>query len=118
MTYQAHGNAPTRSQLSAANHLDDASENHGCYRLVALQATQAPEGCTGSDWFVYRIARGREIITGYRQGAHRNVDEEVQMLVEGLNLRRHISYGKPIVGARRRRDPIRNVEQRQPESPA
>jgi len=58
------------------------------YRLVALDPVQAPEGCAGANWFVYRIAQGPNDITGYRSGAREAVRAQVDAIVDGLNERR------------------------------
>jgi hypothetical protein len=58
------------------------------YRLVTLDAVHAPEGCAGTDWFVYRILQGVNEITGYRSGARAAVRAEVDAIVDGLNERR------------------------------
>jgi hypothetical protein len=58
------------------------------YHLTSIGAVRAPEGCTGDDWFVYRIARGSSAITGYRRGSLRHVSADVEILVAALNARR------------------------------
>ena len=65
-----------------------------CYRLVSIDAVRAPEGCTGGDWHLYRIARGDDGITGYRRGDLRSVTAGVETIVEGLNGRRQWAKGK------------------------
>lgn len=63
------------------------------YRLMTIDPAPTPEGCTGTDWFVYRIAQGKHVITGYRHGSRTAVDTEVEILIDGLNGRRHLSNG-------------------------
>jgi hypothetical protein len=58
------------------------------YRLVSIEVAPAPEGCSGADWFVYRIAQGANEITGYRSGTRESVRAEVDTIVAGLNDRR------------------------------
>jgi hypothetical protein len=65
------------------------------YRLVTIEPTRAPEGGTGRDWFVYRIAQGHNLITGYRQGDLGATTAEVERIVLGLNERRISSKGRP-----------------------
>lgn len=72
------------------------------YRLVAIEAARTPEGCAGRDWFAYRIAQGKNSITGYRQGSHANVSAEVETILAGLNGRRRWNKGKPISRVERR----------------
>lgn len=72
-----------------------------CYGIVTVEPTRAPEGCAGAGWFIYRIARGKNEITGYRQGSRAAVHAEVNMLVDGLNGRRHLSDGAPTASSRR-----------------
>jgi hypothetical protein len=72
---------------------DDGKEE--AYRLVAIEPSRAPEGCQGRDWFVYKIAQGANIITGYRQGELRAATAEVERIVVGLNERRIASKGRP-----------------------
>jgi hypothetical protein len=58
------------------------------YRLISIDAVGAPEGCTGTDWHVYRIAQGGNGITGYRHGELALVTTEVEAIVTALNGRR------------------------------
>ena len=58
------------------------------YRLVSIDVARAPEDCVGEDWLVYRIAQGKNGITGYRQGSLEHVTAEVQSIVIALNGRR------------------------------
>ena len=59
-----------------------------CYRLMSIDSVGAPEGCTGSDWHIYRIALGGNEITGYRRGDLARVSEVVDTIVIALNERR------------------------------
>jgi hypothetical protein len=68
------------------NSADDAGG--ASYRLISIETVRAPEGCAGSDWFVYRIAQGPNEITGYRHGSRAAVNAEVETIVAGLNDRR------------------------------
>jgi hypothetical protein len=80
----------------AAGAPDGEREPH--FRLVSITAAKAPSGCAGSDWLVYRIAQGDNLITGYRQGDLQAVSAEVDRIVIGLNERAN----KPKKGARGR----------------
>ena len=70
------------------------------YWLASLEPVPAPEGCSGADWFVYRIADGVNGITGYRCGTRAGVRADVETIVAGLNDRR--SRIKPSSRAQRR----------------
>jgi hypothetical protein len=72
----------------------DANQEEA-YRLVAIEPVRAPEGCTGRDWLIYRIAQGENVITGYRQGDLRAATAEVERIIVGLNERRIASKGRP-----------------------
>jgi hypothetical protein len=72
------------------------------YRLVSVETVRAPEGCSGKDWFVYRIAQGANEITGYRRGERAAVNSEVETIVAGLNGRRSWAKSKPSSKAQRR----------------
>jgi hypothetical protein len=72
-----------RSHTAPADAAGDPS-----YRLVSIAATRAPGGCTGSDWLVYRIAQGDNLITGYRRGDLPTVTIAVEQIVRVLNERR------------------------------
>jgi hypothetical protein len=65
------------------------------YRLVDIEPVRAPEGCTGRDWLIYRIAQGDNLITGYREGALGAATAEVEKIVVALNERRIGSKGRP-----------------------
>lgn len=83
--------------------LDDMNVGHASietYRLASIEPVPAPEGCSGADWFVYRIANGVNGITGYRCGTRAAVSAEVETIVAGLNDRR--SRVKPASRAQRR----------------
>jgi hypothetical protein len=71
------------------------------YRLVSIEAVSAPEGCSGRDWYVYRIAQGENGITGYRRGSRAAVDAEVQTIVTALNERRDWAKSKEEAKAQR-----------------
>lgn len=58
------------------------------YRLVSIDTIRAPEGCTGHDWYIYRIAQGENGITGYRRGDLARVRTDVETIVLALNGRR------------------------------
>jgi hypothetical protein len=64
------------------------------YRLVAIEPVRTPEGCTGRDWLVYRIAQGDNLITGYRQGDLSAATADVDRIVVALNERRVASKGR------------------------
>jgi len=65
------------------------------FQLDSVNTTKAPSGCTGRDWFVYRISQGRNVITGYRQGELKAVRQEIEQIVVGLNERRHTRKERP-----------------------
>lgn len=71
------------------------------YRLISIERTTAPSVGAGDDWFVYRIAQGKNMATGYRCGNREDVGAEVERIVNGLNLRllvkghRYRSAGRP-----------------------
>ena len=73
---------------------DTGSEE--AYRLVTIEPVRAPEGCTGRDWLIYRIAQGDNMITGYRQGDLRAATTEVENIDPGLNERRIASKGTTV----------------------
>jgi hypothetical protein len=86
------GKAYGRSRSSSS--VVEAS-NEESYRLVALEHAHAPEGHTGRDWLIYRIAQGNNVITGYRRGDLRAATADVERIVAGLNERRIASKGRP-----------------------
>ncbi len=57
------------------------------YRLVSIEKTTAPTRGVGENWLVYRIARGGNIVTGYRRGTRANVTVDVEKIVAALNER-------------------------------
>ena len=73
----------------------------GSYRLISIERTTAPSGGAGGNWFVYRIAQGKNMATGYRRGSRGDVDAEVERIVNALNVRllakgqRYRSAGRP-----------------------
>jgi len=72
------------------------------YRLISIDAVRAPEGCAGSDWHIYRIAQGRNAITGYRRGDLVRVTAEVETIVTALNGRRQWTKNKALSTQERR----------------
>ncbi len=72
------------------------------YRLVSIESSTAPAPGVGDNWLVYRIARGANVVTGYRCGTRASVTVDVEKIVEGLNERLfvqprrvNIRLGKP-----------------------
>lgn len=57
------------------------------YRLVSIERTTAPARGIGDNWLVYRIARGTNVVTGYRRGTRASVTVDVERIVEVLNER-------------------------------
>jgi hypothetical protein len=84
------------------------------FRLASISPADAPSGCVGADWLIYRIAQGDNTITGYRRGELAVVRADVQKIVEDLNERRRtlkkstgLRPGRPsaaAVAARQRND--------------
>jgi len=64
------------------------------YRLSFIKPARAPNGNAGSDWLMYRIAQGPNVINGYRRGDLASVTTEVEKIVTGLNERRLIKRKK------------------------
>ena len=64
------------------------------YRLAFIKPARAPSGNAGSDWLMYRIAQGPNVINGYRRGDIASVTTEVEKIVTGLNERRLIKRKK------------------------
>ena len=64
------------------------------YRLAFIKPARAPSGNAGSDWLMYRIAQGPNVINGYRRGDIAAVTSEVEKIVIGLNERRLIKRKK------------------------
>jgi formylmethanofuran dehydrogenase subunit E len=79
------------------------SEDDESFQLESVSTTSTPSGCTGRDWFVYRISQGKNVITGYRRGDLKAVRVEVEQIVVGLNERRHTR--KERTGPKRGRPP-------------
>ena len=85
--------------------LTSASTNLGAvvesYRVISIERTTAPSVGAGDDWFMYRIAQGKNTATGYRRGTREDVGAEVERIVSALNLRllvkghRYRSAGRP-----------------------
>lgn len=84
-----------------------ADEDDERFRLISVTSTSTPSGCTGRDWFVYRIAQGQNEITGYRQGDLKTVRAEVEQVVVSLNERRVTK--KERSGAKRGRPPAQQA---------
>jgi hypothetical protein len=57
------------------------------FHLLSIAATTDPSGGAGDDWFTYRIAQGKNLVTGYRCGGRHAVTAEVERIVEALNER-------------------------------
>jgi len=57
------------------------------YRLVSIERGTAPAPGVGDDWLVYRIARGANVLTGYRRGTRARVTLDVERIVEAINER-------------------------------
>jgi hypothetical protein len=57
------------------------------YRLVSIERGSAPAPGVGDDWIVYRIARGANVLTGYRRGTRASVTFDVERIVEAINQR-------------------------------
>jgi hypothetical protein len=81
---------------------DPDDTQHEGYRLVAVESAVTPEGCAGLDWFVYRIAREEDRITGYRRGTRESVRTDAETIVGALNERRVWNKPKPNPKERRR----------------
>jgi hypothetical protein len=69
------------------------------YRLISIDRTAAPRGATGSDWLVYQIAHGTNIVIGYRRGSRQDVAAEVERIVIAFNVRQ-LSKGRRYHSAR------------------
>jgi hypothetical protein len=80
--------SPALSGAAAAAPADDE------YRLTFIKPARAPSGNAGSDWLMYRIAQGPNVINGYRRGDLASVTTEVEKIVTGLNERRLIKRRK------------------------
>jgi hypothetical protein len=77
----------------SAVEVTDTSGGDG-YRLAGIDKTAAPSDSNESDWFVYRIAQGANVITGYRRGELRAVTADLERMVKGLNERRIVNRGR------------------------
>jgi hypothetical protein len=94
---------PRDAKAKAAAPAAGNSEDEERFRLISVTSTSTPSGCTGRDWFVYRIAQGKNEITGYRQGDLKTVRADVEQVVVSLNERRVTK--KERSGAKRGRPP-------------
>lgn len=94
--------SPSTADASASSAASrDESADDERYRVVSINAVRAPEGCTGSDWHVYRISQGDNAITGYRRGDLARVTVEVETIVTALNGRRRWAKDKNAKSERR-----------------
>ena len=84
--------SPSANKLSVQPTTDAQGED---FKLLSITATPAPSGCAGRDWFVYRIAQGPNIITGYRRGDLATASADVETIVTALNGRRRSTKPKP-----------------------
>jgi hypothetical protein len=75
---------PSADAGSSAEPADDE------YRLAFIRPARAPSGNSGTDWLMYNIARGSDVITGYRRGDIASATLEVEKIVALLNERRLI----------------------------
>jgi len=57
------------------------------YRLVSIERTSAPVRGVGDNWLVYRIARGGNVVTGYRRGTRASVTVDIEKVVAAMNER-------------------------------
>jgi hypothetical protein len=57
------------------------------YKLVSIERASAPAPGVGDDWLMYRIARGANVVTGYRRGTRAHVTLDVERIVEAFNER-------------------------------
>lgn len=73
------------------------------YRVVSVQRSSAPSGSAGADWHMYSIARGDNVIRGYRRGDVASVTVDAEKIVSGLNERRN--FGRSRVEMRPGRRP-------------
>ena len=81
------GNGITMDEGEGAARREQSADDER-YRLISIDAVRAPEGCTGTDWHIYRIAQGVNGITGYRHGELARVTTDVEAIVTALNGRR------------------------------
>lgn len=89
------------SETGGAVRRDESADDER-YRLISIDAVRAPEGCSGTDWHIYRIAQGENGITGYRRGDFAGVTAEVETIVSALNERRQWPKGKAPSHSQRR----------------
>ena len=75
--------------------------NDESYRLLSIAAVRAPQGCSGSDWHLYRITQGENGIAGYRRGDLARVRRDVEALVIALNERRQGTQSKSAAKSQR-----------------
>ncbi len=85
--------SPQSSPVSGAAVAVAAPDDDG-YRISFIKPARAPSGNAGSDWLMYRIAQGPNVINGYRRGDIASVTSEVEKIVIGLNERRLIKRRK------------------------
>jgi len=64
------------------------------YCVISIDPTSAPQGNTGSDWLVYRLVQGGNVVTGYRRGSRSTVTAEVERIVNASN-ERLLTKGRP-----------------------
>jgi acetamidase/formamidase len=91
--------SPPRIEAAAAS--NDADEQARAYRVVSVQRSSAPGGSSESDWHVYSIAQGPNMIQGYRRGDLASVTAEAEKIVSGLNERRNFQRRTPSRPGRR-----------------
>jgi hypothetical protein len=101
-----HAGVPTSRLATAADThggaAGDDSADAERYRLLSIDSAHAPEGCTGENWFIYRIVQGRNGITGFRRGSLECVSADVQSIVTALNGRRQWTKSKATSKSQRR----------------
>ena len=87
---------PVRSPKKGQARVDDAVDvDDERFRLISIASARAPSGCSGHDWLMYRIAQGKNVITGYRRGDLKAASAEVETIVTSLNERRVSTKSKP-----------------------
>lgn len=64
------------------------------FKIVSIHSVGTPNGASGSDWYRYEICQGINSIVGYRAGSSSSVREAVELIVLGLNQRRHNRRGR------------------------
>jgi len=70
------------------------AQNDEPFELVSVRKSEPPEGGQGKDWVRYRIAQGKNVITGYRQGSITSIKQVAEEIVVGLNERRSPKRGR------------------------